>query len=145
MMSFALALSLLAPTSAAWATPEPEEYAMMADLGPQQLGQFEADTEQAERDLLTGRYDSAFAHLNAARDHLLNVSLQIAEGQSLETWENVRDAEAKLLSGYADLGRLYHLTGQYEQAVSVLNTSLAVNPAQPDVRYQQLLSYVAMK
>lgn len=117
----------------------------MDDLGPQQLGQFAADTEQAERDLLTGRYDSAFAHLNAARDHLLNVSMQIAEGQSLETWENVRDAETRLLNAYADLGRLYHLTGQYEQAVSVLNTSLAVNPAQPDIRYQQLLAYVAMK
>jgi tetratricopeptide (TPR) repeat protein len=100
--------------------------------------------EQARQDILVGKYDSATMHANEARRWFLAFSDSVAMEKPSYNWDNVRDLEGELLETYMDLGRLYHISGNFQNSVNVLAASLSVNPYQPEARYQQMLAYVAM-
>lgn len=105
---------------------------------------FDEHLEKARQEILTGKYDNATMHVNEARRWFLAFADSVAMEKPSYNWDNVRDVEGELLQTYMDLGRLYHISGQYQNSVNVLAASLSVNPMQPEVRYQQMLAYVAM-
>lgn len=106
---------------------------------------FNTHLEQARQDILVGKYDAATMHANEARRWFLAFADSVALEGSNYTWDNARALESELLETYMDLGRLYHISGNYQNSVNVLAASLSVNPYQPEARYQQMLAYVAMQ
>lgn len=105
---------------------------------------FSDHLQQARQDILVGKYDTATLHANEARRWFLAFADSVALEKPTYNWDNVRDLESELITTYMDLGRLYHISGQYNNAVNVLAASLSVNPYQPEARYQQMLAYVAL-
>ncbi len=105
---------------------------------------FDEHLEKARQEILVGQYDNATMHANEARRWFLAFADSVALEKPSYNWDNVRAVEGELLETYMDLGRLYHISGQYQNSVNVLAASLSVNPMQPEVRYQQMLAYVAM-
>ncbi|HEY9842018.1 MAG: hypothetical protein ACAI44_14835 [Candidatus Sericytochromatia bacterium] len=101
--------------------------------------------EKARQEILVGKYDEATMHANEARRWFLAFADSVALEKPSYSWDNVRDLETDLVATYMDLGRLYHISGRYQNAVNVLAASLSVNPYQPEARYQQMLAYVALQ
>ncbi len=104
---------------------------------------FEKHLEMARQQLDAGQYDSAYRQVNDARYWFLAFSDSIATENPSYSWDSARAMEGQLLETYLNLGQLYHITGEYQQAVNTLAMSLSVNPYQPNARYQQTLSYLA--
>lgn len=104
---------------------------------------FENHLEMAQQQLQAGQYDLAYRQANDARYWFLAFSDSVATESPGFSWDKARAMEGELLETYMDLGQLYHITGEYQQAVNTLAMSLSVNPYQPDARYQQTLSYLA--
>lgn len=106
---------------------------------------FNSHLDMAKEQLEAGNYDSAYRQANDARYWFLALADSVATERSGYSWDTVREVERNLLESYMDLGQLYHITGNYQQAVNTMAMSLSVNPYQPDARYQQMLAYIALE
>ncbi|PKL76746.1 MAG: hypothetical protein CVV27_08650 [Candidatus Melainabacteria bacterium HGW-Melainabacteria-1] len=141
MTLLALGLSISMP---AFATPEAQTNVSVVTDAFSERNLFDSHLVKARQDILVGRYDSATMQANEARRWFLAFADSVAVEKPSYNWDNVRALESELVETYMDLGRLYHISGQFQNSVNVLAASLSVNPYQPEARYQQMLAYVAM-
>ena len=100
----------------------------------------------ATNQMKAGHYDTAYQQLNDARYWFLAASDSLAteSGTVLYNWDDVRAMESKLLTAYRDLGQTQHIAGNYQDAVNTLNVSLALNPMQPETKYQRDIAFEAI-
>ena len=121
----------------------------LAETGPavteaqNEMNLFASHLEMAQQNLEAGQYDTAYRQANDSRYWFLAFADSVATEHPGYSWDSARAMEGELLQTYLDLGQLYHITGEYQQAVNTLAMSLSVNPYQPSARYQQTLSYLA--
>ncbi len=96
--------------------------------------------------LKAGNYDTAYQQLNDARYWFLAASDSVAteSGSHPYSWDDVRSMESKLLTAYRELGQTQHIAGNYQDAVNILNVSLALSPIQPEAKYQRDLAFEAI-
>lgn len=107
---------------------------------------FKTHLSTGMQQLKAGNYDTAYQQLNDARYWFLATSDSLAteSGSYPYSWDDVRSMESQLLTAYRDLGQTQHIAGNYQDAVNTLNVSLALNPMQPEAKYQRDIAFEAI-
>ena len=143
LVAFSIFSLALLPATA-FARPSTEAQTdRVTDARTEQM-QFSQNLDQARRALQTGEYDLAQKHSNAAKSWFLAFADSVALEKPGVSWDAVRVLEANLIETYSELGRLYHLSGQFQSEINVLGQTLALNPYQPEAFYQQELASKAL-
>ncbi|MEZ0374274.1 MAG: hypothetical protein ACAI44_34610 [Candidatus Sericytochromatia bacterium] len=133
----------LIPTVAFAAPSQDVHRAVVTDARTEQA-QFAQNLAQARQAMQEGQYDLAMDKTDSAKSWFLALADSVALENPGVSWDSVRVLEQNLLVSYSELGRLYHLSAQYQQELQVIAHALSLNPYQPELLYQQHLANVAL-